>query len=184
MKDWLQRKYQASLLFELRQRVRDQFQARPLRSCRTYIHDVSTHPIQDHVFMEVYWVSEPVGPGPGASIYIRGDEVLRFDCFGSDLGHYHFNVRQSRFVPCGELTRIYFPTGTVQDHIDHAAVQLRRNLDYARGMNLDPKIRTVVIDQAAIDRAAEVMCERMTEIANHHAGTSVAASLPTASIPE
>lgn len=67
--------------------------------------------------MEVYWVSEPVGPGPGASVYVLGDEVMRFDCFGSDLGHYHFNVRQSRFVPNGESTRIYFSPGSVEDHI-------------------------------------------------------------------
>jgi hypothetical protein len=165
MMDWLQKRYHASLLFELRQRVRDRFQPRRLRSCRTYIHDLTTHAIQDDVFMEVYWVSEPVGPGPGASIYIRGDEVLRFDCFGSDLGHYHFNVRQSRFVPRGELTRIYFPAGTVQEHIDHAVVQLRRNLDYGRGMNLDPRIRTVVIDQDAIERAADLMREELMRIA-------------------
>ena len=71
-----------------------------------------------------------VGPGPGASIYIRDDEVMRFDCFGSDLGHYHFNIRQAKFFVNGEKTRIFFPEGTVQDHIDQAAVQLRRNLDY------------------------------------------------------
>ncbi len=62
-------------------------------------------------------MSEPVGPGPGASVYVLGDEVMRFDCFGSDLGHYHFNVRQSRFVPNGESTRIYFSPGSVEDHI-------------------------------------------------------------------
>jgi hypothetical protein len=136
-----------------------------LRSCRTYIHDLTTHEIQDGIFMEVYWVSEPVGPGPGASIYIRDDEVMRFDCFGSDLGHYHFNVRQSRYVPHGELTRIYFPAGTVQEHIDYAVVQLRRNLDYGRGMNLDPRVRTVLLDQLAIERAADLMREELMRIA-------------------
>jgi hypothetical protein len=116
------------------------------------------------MFMEVYWVAEPVGPGPGASIYIHNDEVLRFDCFGSDLGHYHFNIRQSRFVPSGELTRIYFPPGTVPEHIENAAMQFRRNLDYGRGMNLDPKVRGVKIDAAAIDRAAELMRRELLRI--------------------
>lgn len=115
--------------------------------------------------MEVYWVSEPVGPGPGASIYIKGDEVMRFDCFGSNLGHYHFNIRQSKYVPAGELTRIYFPEGTVQDHIDNAVIQLRRNLDYGRGMNLDPQVRTVKLDQEAIDHSADVMRQDLMRIA-------------------
>jgi hypothetical protein len=123
--------------------------------------------------MEIYWVSEPVGPGPGASIYIHNDEVMRFDCFGSDLGHYHFNVRQSCFVPAGELTRIFFPTGSVLDHIENAVVQVRRNLDYGRGMNLDPKVRTVEIDQEAINEAAEVMRQKMIEIAERKLNCSL-----------
>ncbi len=118
--------------------------------------------------MEIYWVSEPVGPGPGASIYIGDDEVMRFDCFGSVEGHYHFNVRQSKFVPDGELIRIYFPPGTVADHINNAAIQLRRNLVYGRGTNLDPKVRTVKIDQQAIDEAAELMQQELTRIARLH----------------
>ena len=165
---WLRNRYHASVLFELRQRLRDLSKPRVLRSCRCYIHDVVTHPIQDDIFMEVYWVSEPVGPGPGASVYICGDEVLRFDCFGSDLGHYHFNVRQSKFVPHGELTRIYFPFGSVEDHIENAVVQLKRNIDYGRGMNLDPKVRTVVINQQAIDEAAEWMRQELLRIAALH----------------
>lgn len=163
--NWIQKRYHASILFELRQRARDAFKPRVLRSCRSYIHDLTTHPIQDHIFMEIYWVSEPVGPGPGASIYIHGDEVLRFDCFGSDVGHYHFNVRQSKFLPAGETTRIYFPSGSVEDHIENAVVQLRRNLDYGRGMNVDPKVRSIVIDQPAIDEAAILMRDRLAAIA-------------------
>jgi hypothetical protein len=162
--NWLIEKYRSSHIFEFRQRLRDQFKPRVLRSCRTYIHDLVTYPVQDHIFMEVYWVSEPVGPGPGASVYIHGDEVLRFDCFGSDLGHYHFNIRQARFLPSGELTRIYFPEGSVPDHIDHAVLQFRRNIDYGRGMNLDPKVRAVKIDADAVDRAAALMRREMARI--------------------
>ncbi len=116
--------------------------------------------------MEVYWVAPPVGPGPGASIYIIDDEVMRFDCFGSDLGHYHFNIRQAKFYPNGEKTRIYFPEGTVTDQIEYATVQLRRNLDYGRGLNTDPRIRAVKIDQQAVDEAADLMRERLFQIAS------------------
>ncbi len=166
MMDWLKKKYQASMLFELRQRVRDLYKKRVLRSCRTYIHDVKTHPVQDDIFMETYWVSEPVGPGPGASVYIHDDEVMRFDCFGSDVGHYHFNIRQSKFLPAGETTRIFFPSGSVEDHIENAVVQLTRNLDYGRGMNVDPKVRSVELDQAALDRAGKLMREELRRLAD------------------
>ncbi len=165
LKTWLIRRYQASFLFEVRQRLKGLYRPRPLRSCRSYIHDVRRHAIQDQIFMEVYWVAPPVGPGPGASIYIRDDEVMRFDCFGADLGHYHFNVRQAKFFPDGETTRIFFPAGTVQDHIENAVVQLRRNLDYGRGMNTDARIRAVRIDQRAVDQAAAWMRDQLMQIA-------------------
>ena len=166
MKQWLIRRYQASSAYEVRQRLRGLYSPRPLRSCRTYIQDPIRREIQDLVFMEVYWVAPPVGPGPGASIYIIDDEVMRFDCFGSDIGHYHFNIRQSKFFPNGEKTRILFPEGTVEQQIDNAAVQLRRNLDYGRGLNSDPKIRAVKIDQPAVDKASEWMRERLLAVAS------------------
>ena len=165
MKKWLVQRYQTSSVYELRQRLRGLYKPRPLRSCRTYIHDLVTREIQDQIFMEVYWVSPPVGPGPGASIYIIDDEVMRFDCFGSDAGHYHFNIRQSKFLPNGEKTRIFFPDGTVEDQIENATVQLRRNLDYGRGLNTDPRIRAVKIDQTAVDEAAEWMRDELLGIA-------------------
>lgn len=180
LKLWLQKRYQRSVLFELRQRTRDLFRARPLRSCRTYIQDVTTHTIQDDVVMEVYWVSEPVGPGPGASIYMHGDEVLRLDCFGSDLGHYHFNVRQSRFLPKGELTRIYFQPGTVQQHIDNGVFQLVKNLDYGRGMNVDPKVRLIELDPDAINVAAKFMRQEMMRINTERAETAFSAAAEVA----
>jgi hypothetical protein len=165
MYKWLIQQYQASHAYELRQRLRGLYKPRPLRSCRSYIHDPVTREIQDQIFMEIYWVAPPVGPGPGASIYIVDDEVMRFDCFGSDLGHYHFNIRQSKFFPNGEKTRIFFPEGTVEKQIENATVQLCRNLDYGRGLNTDPRIRAVKIDQNAVEAAAAWMREQLLEIA-------------------
>jgi hypothetical protein len=163
--DTIKQAYHASLAFELRQRIRAAVQPKRLRSCRTDIQNVVTHSIQSDVVMEVYWVTELFGPGPGASIYIVGDEVLRFDCFGGDAGHFHFNIRQARYVPQGEMTRVFFAPGTVQEHIDAAAIHLRRNLEYARGMNLDPKVRKIKLDQPSLDRASELMRTELMRIA-------------------
>lgn len=181
MRDRLQQWYHSSVLFEIKGRLRSHFKPRMPRSCRTYIVNTETHDVQSDIVMETYWVEPPVGPGPGASIDLCGDEVMRFDCFGSDLGHYHFNVRQSKFLPSGETTRIYFPKGTIHDHIQHAAFEFRKNLDYGRGMNLDGRVRAVTIDQDAIDRAAETMKQRMLE-SLARSPPSLEAQLPISSI--
>lgn len=165
------RRYQSSPLFEVRQRLKGLYQPRPLRSCRSYIRDVRTLPIQEQVFMEVYWVAPPVGPGPGASVYMIDDEVMRFDCFGSHLGHYHFNIRQAKHFPNGEKTRIFFAAGTVAQQIDQAMVQLIRNLDYGRGLNTDARIRAIRINQPAVVQAAEWMRNEMLQINAEHSAS-------------
>ena len=52
--------------------------------------DLVTYPIQDQVRLEVYWRDDEGGHGPASSLYVLGEEVFRFDCFGGDQGHYHF----------------------------------------------------------------------------------------------
>ena len=169
MKTRLKTWYHNSILFELRQRTRAYFQPYVSRTCRSYIVDCQTFEVQPDVTMEIYWVEPPVGPGPGASVYIGGDEVMRFDCFGSDQGHYHFNVRQSKYLPGGETTRILYPAGTVGDHIAHAVSDFQRNLDYARAMNLSGRIRRVELDPRAIHRAAETLRQGLREVHQRHA---------------
>ena len=72
-----------------------------------------------------------------------------------------FNIRQAKFFPNGEKTRIFFPEGSVEEQIENAAIQLRRNLDYGRGLNTDPRVRAIKIDHLAVVQAAEWMREQL-----------------------
>ena len=59
-------------------------------------HDLVEYPIQDNVRLESYWRDDAGGRGPAASLFVYDDEIMRFDCFGGDNGHCHFNLRQTR----------------------------------------------------------------------------------------
>ncbi len=110
-----------------------------------------------------------LGPGPSASLYVLGDEVLRLDCFGdSGLGgHAHINPRQvetDSFKPA----RLYFPKGDHRQHIDRATFEMTRNVPAALAMNRDPFVRRVKIDEARLLDAAEEMRSTMLEALNRH----------------
>jgi hypothetical protein len=86
--------------------------------------DLVQYPIQENVLLEVYWRDDAGGHGPAASLYIHDDEVFRFDCFGGDQGHCHYNLRQTR----GQ--RWYYEEGTVQENIDRSVFELTKNLPF------------------------------------------------------
>jgi hypothetical protein len=131
------------------------------RTASTHISDSRSYPIQDHVRLDVYWVGEAFGPGPGASLYVYGDEVLRFDCFGGRAGHLHINLRQSQESRSQVVPRLYFPEGTIQDHIERAAFELKTNVPYCTEVVRDPRIRAVCIDPSRLGQAADLLRERM-----------------------
>lgn len=129
--------------------------------------------IQEGVRLEVYWARqshspESLGPGPGASLFVRGDEVLRLDCFGGSQGHFHINPRQVGLT--AQVARFFFPEGTYEDHIDQAAFELSRNLPSALAMNRDPQIRRVKLDNARLDEASMTMRKTMLELLGKHRG--------------
>ena len=104
--------------------------------------DVVTIPVQDDVVIEAYWVVLEKEWGPRASLYVHEHEVLRLDCFGAESGHMHVNFQGlARY-----RGRMYFPQGTVREHIDRGLFELERNLGWALAMNCRPKIHNTVID--------------------------------------
>jgi hypothetical protein len=118
-------------------------------------HDLTKYPIQDEVWLEVYWRDDRAGRGPCASLYARDVEVLRFDCFGDDQGHCHVNIEQNR----GQ--RWYYPAGTVRQHIDQSAFDLSKNVPFALRSHQDPAIQEMRIDPAKLSEAASQMRETM-----------------------
>ena len=102
-------------------------------------HDLVEYPIQDNVRLESYWRDDAGGRGPAASLYVYDDEIMRFDCFGGDNGHCHFNLRQTRG------RRWMYPEGTFQDHIQQSLFDLRTNLNFCLQTHQDERVQEVQI---------------------------------------
>src|SRR5438105_6255827 len=122
-------------------------------------HHLTKYPVQEDVWVEVYWRDDRAGRGPCASLYVRDVEVLRLDCFGGDQGHCHVNIEQNR----GQ--RWYYPDGAVRQHIDQAAFDLSKNVPFSLRTSQDPAVQETRIDAEKLREAARQMRERMIEFA-------------------
>jgi hypothetical protein len=91
--------------------------------------------IQENVIFQVYWKSFQVGTGPAVILKAFGQEILKFDCFGKEKGHYHI-------APNYEF-RIYFVEETVSEQIQRTIKELEINgLRYLK-MQQDPRIKAL-----------------------------------------
>lgn len=145
------------------------YRTRKPRSAPAYTSDHHIIDIQDGVRLEVFWKNRERGPGPSASFFVLGDEVLRLDCFGVEGlgGHYHINPRQVEFTSL-EPVRLFFPLGSHEDHIERAAFEIENNLPAALAMNREPRICRSKVDSARLAEAAKEMRKVMLELLEKH----------------
>lgn len=122
-------------------------------------HDLVEYPIQENVLLQVYWRDDAGGRGPAASLYVYDDEIMRFDCFGGDNGHCHFNLRQTRG------RRWMYPEGSFQDHIQQSLFDLCTNLTFCLKTHQDARIQEIQIVQESIEQAAGKMETQLLEFA-------------------
>lgn len=115
--------------------------------------DVEIIPIQADLKFEVYWKILKIGKGPALILKSRGKEIMKFDCFGKDDGHYHVAPHYN--------FRIFFPEEKAMDQIKRTGFELRRNAQKYLALQSDEKIRQIKIDEkkfsAAIQKAEEKM---------------------------
>lgn len=123
-------------------------------------HDLVEYPIQEDVLLQVYWRDDAGGRGPAASLYVYDDEIMRFDCFGGDNGHCHFNLRQTRG------RRWMYPKGSFQDHIRQSIFDLQTNLTFCLRTHQDERIQEMQISQESIKQAALKMETYLLELAD------------------
>jgi hypothetical protein len=123
-------------------------------------HDLTKVPVQDGVWVEVYWRDDAAGRGPCASLYVRDVEIMRFDCFPGDQGHCHVNFQQNR----GQ--RWYYPPGTVREHIEQSAFDLGKNVAFCLRSNQDAAIQEMRIDPEKLQEAARRSRERLLALAD------------------
>ncbi len=123
-------------------------------------HDLVEYPIQEDVLLQVYWRDDVGGRGPAASLYVYDDEIMRFDCFGGDNGHCHFNLRQTRG------RRWMYPEGSFQDHIHQSVFDLHTNLTFCLKTHQDERIQEIQVSQESLRQAALQMETYLLELAD------------------
>ena len=132
------------------------------------LNDVVLYPVQDHAYLAVYWKDLPIGKGPCISLYVYDKEILKFDCFGEDRGHYHTNVNQPSLAPRGE-ERLYFSERTIEDQVARSIFEIRRNAAYHLQRNFDPHVTFFKLDRPRLEAALGQAAAKMLE----YAGTCV-----------
>jgi hypothetical protein len=143
-------------LFRRRRRALGRIDDRyPLRRDRVRLE------VQEGVCLDVFWKSLDRGRGPAAALFVHGDEVLRFDCFGPERGHYHAVDGSRRGA---NRRRVYFEEATVEDQIERSLSELRQNLAGYLGRNPRRSIRRLTVDSEALALACDQARARMHEL--------------------
>lgn len=116
--------------------------------------DVEIIPIQPGLKFEVYWKILKIGKGPALILKSRGKEVMKFDCFGKDKGHYHVAPHYN--------SRIFFPEEKAIDQIKRTSFELRRNAQKYLALQTNDRIKQIEIDKDKFDVAVHKAEEKMT----------------------
>lgn len=120
-----------------------------------------TYDLQPGCFLEAYWVDR-VGAsgtrdlGPAVFLVVHGSEILKFDCYGTPVGHYHAATPYPHGIRRGLAGRIWLPEATIEEQIDRAIFELCRNANYHLRTHPRRKVRDTVLDE---QRLAAVCAE-------------------------
>lgn len=128
------------------------------------LNDVVIYPVQEHAYLAVYWKDLSIGKGPCASLYVYDKEILKFDCFGENQGHYHTNMNQPSLAPQGE-ERLYFFERTIEDQVARSIFEIQTNAAYHFQRNFDPRITFFKLDRPRLDIACREAKAKMLEYA-------------------
>ena len=128
--------------------------------------DLVRYRIVENAELVVYWKVLKIGRGPAAALYVFGQEVLRFDCFGEN-GHFHARLDEAEK---GSINRKFFNERTVTEQIERSSEELTRNLRSYMTGSKDPSIRDFEIDRESLEKAAFWMKAQMNEYAKYARG--------------
>ncbi len=115
--------------------------------------DVHRIDIQEYVYFNVYWKVLKIGKGPAATLNIHNKEILKFDCFGKDDGHFHVSPNYNK--------RIFFEENSAREQINRTSSELKNNLNKYLDMNNDKKVGEIEINNNNLELAVDEMQEKM-----------------------
>jgi hypothetical protein len=141
------------------------------------IDDVELIPVQPDSYLAVYFKRYGRSTGPGVSLYVRDSEILRFDCFGPDRGHYH---SLPCLAPYPGRTRIKFNEISVEAQINRSVEEISRNYAAYLAGHFRRCIREFRFEQTTLVAAAAEAGRRMMR--SHRAAT-IGAVIPTPGFP-
>lgn len=92
---------------------------------RKHRKDIVNFPLGEAAYLQAYWKIHGIGRGPALVLYINGEEVLKFDFYGAEKGHYHIQTIQP--AP-KRYPALMFMEKSVPEQIDRAIFELENNL--------------------------------------------------------
>jgi len=133
----------AEMLYEIRRRRRHQCNG---PSADTFLvnhaarKDVTRFPVEEGIYVEVFWKALPAATGPAFSLFAYDEEVLRLDCGGPGKGHFHasFLTKQHTWQ-----NRNQFFENTRETQIQRAVFELQNNIGYYLERHPWKKIREI-----------------------------------------
>ncbi len=123
--------------------------------------DVTNLKIQDDVYFQVYWKELAIGKGPAVILYIYNKEVLKFDCFGKEKGHYHVDFYKQNGT---KENRIFFTENRASKQIERTVFELNTNLDYYLQRSKDQCIRDIYIEKNNLEEALVPVKSKMIKV--------------------
>jgi hypothetical protein len=122
------------------------------------IDDIELIPVQPDSYLAVYFKRYGTDVGPGVSLYVFENEILRFDCFGAGRGHYHS-------LPClaafPGTERIEFAADTVEMQVSRCVEEISLNHAAHLARHFRRCIREFRFKQSRLDAAAAEARDRM-----------------------
>jgi hypothetical protein len=128
--------------------------------------DWTIHPVAPDVDLVTFWLDQRIGGGGTGvcmSLFCHGYEVLRFDCFGRELGHYHLSPLTLWTVRRRVLG---FYEDTIEGQVEEALFQIDQNLDFYLQLNPRRCVRKLRIEREARKHACDRARLRLHEYLN------------------
>jgi hypothetical protein len=132
--------------------------------------DWERHPLGSDVDLVSFWLDERIGGGGTGvcfAVFCHGYEVLRFDCFGGDLGHFHIAPFTPWAIFGNEERRLQFREQTIEQQVERALFEVEENLEFYLQLNPRARLRRTRLEREQ-RRAA---CSAARERARHHLAT-------------
>jgi hypothetical protein len=140
--------------------------------------DTECFKVDDKVKFKVFWKNIAIGVGPAVCLFIYNKEVLKFDCFGPNKGHFHITtVHPWKLNNKRRETRIFMMEQDIAAQIERSIFELDKNLHYYLQRHPDPRIRYHNINmqdfRKALDDAKQLMIKFTQEVAVIKTGVKV-----------